>query len=215
MTDPPTKVTSPAQAATLIGFDTLKTLVLSLQVFKSLDATETEHFSVDAMVTHCFQVATIARVICDCEGLNADVLSESFTAGLLHDLGKLIFAGNATDKYMVAVKRAQQEDIPVREAEREVFGLGHAEVGAYLMSLWGLPQGIIEGVALHHRPDLTAGKLIPATIVYLANSLAHQIARDLTETDQQVFDQVIQSLSLSTRVEQWRAKLDELEECKT
>ena len=97
----------------------------------------------------------------------------------------MIFAVNTPDAYEQVLALMRQERISVWEAEREIFEASHAEVGAYLLGLWGLPDPIIEAVAFHHHPLQSGAQTFsPLTAVHVANVLvaAPPDADDLSTT---------------------------------
>ena len=75
------------------------------------------------------------------------------TIGLLHDAGRLVLAANLPESFERVCQLAAEKGLSHWEAEREEFGTTHAEVGAYLFGLWGLPESIVEAVAYHHSPS--------------------------------------------------------------
>ena len=201
-------VTSPAQAAALIGMDTLKSLVLSLQVFQSFDDTSVPGFSIDKLMRHSMQVACNARHIALAEKLDDIAVCESFTAGLLHDVGQLILAANAPEEFADALRFAASEPVPLILAERSRFGIGHDEIGGYLLALWGLPQNIVEAVAFHHRPQHDAGsQLNTASVVFFANLLDNATAT--SQTEQESCQQLLEQLGLTGRFEVWLGAVNE------
>lgn len=198
-------VTSPAQAASLIGMDTIKSLVLSLQVFKSFDGATVQGFSMDDLMTHCLRVATIAQLIAKSEGLPKELSNESFAAGLLHDIGKLILAANAPKEFGSALATSKAEGVSQVEAERTVFGLGHDEIGGYLLSLWGIPQNIVESVAFHHRPEQCRSEsLSTPALVYVANVLAHEERGTAGDEQQRLCKELLSDTGALDRLEVWR-----------
>ena len=80
------------------------------------------------------------------------MLDDASVAALLHDIGRLILAATLPAKYGRAVALAAEREIPIQDAEMEIFGATHAEVGAYLLGLWALPDAVVEAVAYHHAP---------------------------------------------------------------
>lgn len=203
---PRSTVSSPAQAASLIGLDAFKSLVLSLSVFQSFEGTTCNGFNIAQLTQHSIQVGSLCRHIAKSENQSKDTINEVFTAGLLHDVGKLILAANAADDFSTANALAKAEKIPLIEAEQKTFGLGHDGIGSYLLSLWGLPQNIIEGIAFHHSPELCKGhELTPAAIVYLANHLCHVGRVDGAEQDD--FNSVVDDLGLKDRINVWCEQL--------
>ena len=102
------------------------------------------------------------------------VAHEAYTGALLHDIGKLALAVNLEEQYRQALETAKQKNVPVYDVEQEVFGATHAQAGAYLLSLWGLPARVIEAVARHHRPARElSGEFSAVTAVHLANALEY------------------------------------------
>jgi putative nucleotidyltransferase with HDIG domain len=103
-----------------------------------------------------------------------DVARNAFTAGLLHDIGKLALALNFEEQYQGALKLAEKQKLHASEVEAQVFGATHAETGAYLLSVWGLPLPIVEAVARHHNPARSMDKVFSATTaLHLAEQLEY------------------------------------------
>ena len=89
-------------------------------------------------------------------------------AGILHDVGKLI----QTDIPGFYRLLSMNTKLPDIQLEYHYLGTSHAEIGAYMLSLWGLPSGVIKAVAFHHNPAKeTSFKIDPVTCVYAANCL--------------------------------------------
>jgi len=140
---------SDVRAAVLrLGTKTIKNLALVIGVFDSCDpGAGSRLISVEQMQLRSFATAKVAAGIA--ERGQAD---SAFMAGLVCDLGELVLASKASEQLAVAWQAAAAQNLPRSHCEREVFGASHAEVGAYLLSLWGLPFAVVEAVALHHQP---------------------------------------------------------------
>lgn len=186
-----THVSDPEQAVALLGFDTIKSLVLSSQVFAQFDQARLPAFSLEELWRHAMQTATCARHIAKDAGASQAVIDEAFTAGLLHDVGVLVLVANKPDEYARVLDMMQAKQMPDWAAEREIFGADHAHVGAYLLGIWGLGDGIIEAVAFHQHPgDYMAAGFQAVTAVHVGNALAemqgsaHADAADLAGLDQ-------------------------------
>lgn len=186
-----THVSDPEQAVALLGFDTIKSLVLSSQVFAQFDQARLPAFSLEELWRHAMQTATCARRIAKDAGASQAVIDEAFTAGLLHDVGVLVLVANKPDEYARVLDMMQAKQMPDWAAEREIFGADHAHVGAYLLGIWGLGDGIIEAVAFHQHPgDYMAAGFQAVTAVHVGNALAemqgsaHADAADLAGLDQ-------------------------------
>jgi len=105
-------------------------------------------------------------------GLNRSVSEDALMGGMLHDVGKAVLLTEFQSELTESVERAAQREIPLHEAEKEILGVTDAEIGAYLLSLWGLPHSIIEAVAHHYDPHKSPQPMMNATTaVHLAYAL--------------------------------------------
>ena len=138
-------------AVTYLGFATIRNLVLSAEIFSqwnsplSLPSADPEQLQKHA------QLAAAA-----CKSLAGGRASpdDAWLAGLLHDIGYWILVQECPEELGRALELSRSRDLPLFECERMTTGATHAEVGAYLLGLWGLPYSIVEAVALHHTPAI-------------------------------------------------------------
>jgi putative nucleotidyltransferase with HDIG domain len=143
------RLTSITQAVVRLGFQMVKNLVLSMEIFdESTLSDKTSEFSISSLQQHSVRTAAIARSLFDDRHLGDD----AFMAGMLHDIGQLLMASEMPDRYKAALNLVQAEEISLQDAEVKLYGVSHAEVGAYLLGLWGLPYQVVEAVANHHHP---------------------------------------------------------------
>jgi HD-like signal output (HDOD) protein len=165
------QLASAGEAVTFLGLDTIKALVLSIHAFSQFEKAETGALKIESLWDHSTQVARGAKRICQLEGQNAKTGEEAFTAGMLHDIGKLVLAVNLPKEYTETTRLAEG-GLELTAAEERVFGANHADVGGYLIGLWGLPVPVVEAVALHHSPSGgTQEAFSPLTSVHAANVL--------------------------------------------
>ncbi len=95
---------------------------------------------------------------------------ECFAAGLLHDLGKVILLGERRKEYCEILERGETATGAIEEIEIAILGCSHAQLGAYLMSVWGLPTSLVQAVAFHHRPSEAIETVFsPLTAVHCAD----------------------------------------------
>jgi putative nucleotidyltransferase with HDIG domain len=168
------QVTDPAAAVLLLGLETTASLVLSIEAFARFDKVKPIYFSMDKVWRHSQSVAASAKKIAELMSNDPEVARNAYTAGLLHDIGKLALALNFEDQYQGAIKLAEKQKLPPSEVEAQVFGATHAETGAYLLSVWGLPLPIVEAVARHHAPAHTMEKVFTtSTALHLAEQLEY------------------------------------------
>jgi HD-like signal output (HDOD) protein len=134
-------VSSATEATSLLGMETIKSLVLTAGVFRTFEGSTANQGMLDALFEHSLQTARFSSLIAKAEKLRSDAVQEAFTAGLLHDVGKLVLIASAPHRYQQALAAAHERNLPQWRAEHDVLGASHAELGAHLLSMWGLPQG--------------------------------------------------------------------------
>ena len=167
----PRRVTTLPAAVGYLGIDTLRTLVLSLEIVRMFrEGGSIRGFSLETLQRHAFVTAKLARGFAD-----EHAADDAFVAGMLHSVGQLILAERVPIRYAEALDRARVEHRPLAEVEREVLGATHPDVAGYLLGLWGLPQRIVEAVTQYQEPwRLDGSRLGIAGAVYVASVLAER-----------------------------------------
>ena len=123
--------------------------------------------------THSLSTALGAEYLAEVESYGNFLPSTAFTAGLLHDIGKLVISKVLTPKARAGIRsKIAGQSLSRVKAEKAVLGADHCEVGACLLKRWSLPELIVEAVADHHSPVLKPAIQLSA-VVYLANCAAH------------------------------------------
>ncbi|GAX60222.1 signal transduction protein [Candidatus Scalindua japonica] len=149
----PQKITSPQQAVVYVGIETLKSLVLSFHVFSSLeDDADSCGFSLLKMWKHSLKTSRLAKDIARAEKSDRKAAEEAMIAGMLHDIGKLVLL-KLPVRYNEVMSLVETTGCSHSEAEYTVMKTSHAELGAYLLGLWGLSGSIVETVTFHHNPS--------------------------------------------------------------
>jgi putative nucleotidyltransferase with HDIG domain len=165
-------VSNPIQAVTILGTDTVRALVLSVHIFSQFDSSRMPSLSLKALWRHSFLTGLKAKAIARKENQKQVVLDDSFMGGLLHDIGKPILSINFPERYQRAQKEASENNLPLWEAEKSALGATHAEVGAHLSGLWGIPDSIVESILFHHYPSHCPGREFgPLVSVHVSNTL--------------------------------------------
>lgn len=141
-------LSSTSQAVAYLGVEIVRSLALSVGVFGAAGALSVAGFALDAEQQHALETALRARALAP-EAL-AD---EAFTGGLVHDVGVLALALGVPRELEGMLAEARVARRPMHEVERAALGVSHAEVGAYLLGMWGLPSPIVEATALHHATE--------------------------------------------------------------
>ncbi|HYP90733.1 MAG TPA: response regulator [Polyangiaceae bacterium] len=165
----PRAVTSIGGAVAYLGVEVIKAIVLSVEVTRMFPVTQSiPDFSVDALQQHGTRVSQFAKRILGHEP-GGDVL---LVAGLLQDTGQLVLASRAAARFGAALQISAERKQPLHQVEGDVFGATHAEIGAYLLGLWGLPQRVVSAVANHLEPQRTGSRVFDAAAaLYVANLL--------------------------------------------
>ncbi len=171
----PTRVANVQHAVKLLGTETIRVLILSIHLFSTISPRSFPGFSLKMLWEHSTRVACFARAIAEAENAGMDARDDCFIAGMLHDVGKLVIATTMTSDYRKVLALVRDKEIKVFEAEMEVMETTHADVGAYLISLWGFNDTIVEAVCWHSRDQLlSCGKFSVATAVAVANCFDHE-----------------------------------------
>ncbi|MCO6437269.1 MAG: HDOD domain-containing protein [Phycisphaerae bacterium] len=195
------EVSSAAEAVKLLGLDIVGSLILTMHVFRQFDGARSAGIAIERVTAHSLGVATFARAICRSEEAEKTLMSHAFLGGLLHDAGKLILANCHPGEYELVLQRHGEK--PDIELERTIFGVTHAEAGAYLLGLWGLPDALVEAVAFHHTPSSTPlSDFAPLTAVHVANALEHR-GEDDDELEEVVDIEHLVRLNLNHRLPDW------------
>ena len=200
------QISTAFEAVMFLGLEQVKALVLYGHCVCLFDPRCCRAFSIDRLWRHCMTTASFARWITLEETGNTDLADGVFTAGLLHDMGKLMMAANVPDQYQRALALADRAQITDGEAERQSLGTTHAEVGACLLGLWGLPSSIVEAVVWHHAPRLSDPReFTPLTAVHVANTLAYEREpAQPSPTISQIDSDYMSALGLGDRCDIWR-----------
>src|SRR5262245_46568727 len=165
------RVADPVHAVQLLGLDTVRALVLSTHVLETFRKPTRGVIDVDRLWRHAASVSAIAGGLAEEDGVPADVVQDARTAGLLHDIGKLLLVATLPVVSARIGNRSRLEHRPTFEIEHEELGVTHAELGAYLLGLWGLPETIVEVAAWHHRPPSHLDSSAVLSFVVAANIL--------------------------------------------
>lgn len=202
----PRQISDLGEAIGILGLDTVKSLVLGIQLFSQYDKVKPVFFSIDRLWKHSTFIAKSAREITLFETKDETLADEAYTAGLLHDIGKMVLVSNFDEQYHGAQSLARKNGMSLWEVERELFGVSHSEIGAYLLGLWGMPLGLLEAAALHHEPSRCPNKFFcPLTAVHAANALAYELQPENDSLVPPALDTgYLANLSLAGHLDFWR-----------
>ena len=199
-------VSSAAEAASYLGIDLLKALILARGIFTQVGAFRIPTFTIQHLWIHSLSVAGAAKHIAETEGAGTHQAVDCFTAGMLHDIGLLILASRFPEEYVKVLDLTRHAGGDLEAAEHHIFGATHGQVGAYLLALWGLPAPVIEAAAYHHAPNLQTGTgFTPTLAVHAANALHSEKAEHEIFSTAQLDLGYLAATGFLDRVPDWRS----------
>ena len=202
----PQRLSNVRSAVTYIGTNMLKSLVLTVEVFRGFDGLgqRIAPFSIDTLLLHSLTTANIARLLLR----ERQGSEDAFIAGILHDIGLLILESQKPELFGEAMEVHRAEKLTLVEAETKILGVTHAEVTAYLLGVWGLPYPIVDAVARHHRPDSVADPCLDVlTATYVADALAEEAGAGLgcgSLVDSPLDEEFLQTIGVADQLPAWR-----------
>lgn len=195
-------VATAAQATSLLGLDTVYSMVRIGEGCSVLTDRAGACLNLERLWAESLETGALARVIAQAEQASPQMVDQAGTAGLLHEIGALILAGHATERYTEALALSNEHRLPLWGAEQQVFGNTHAEVGGYLLGLWGLSAPIVAAVAYHHAPSRhVESGFCPLTAVHVADHLQREFA---SSEPAQLDMAYLARIGLTERVPAWR-----------
>lgn len=166
----PRKIASVTQAVVILGFSTVRNLVLTATIFDVFSHKTRNALDRVGLWQHSTGTAVLSRMIA--RRLKHPDLEDVFIAGLLHDIGKLVLDEFAEQDYRRVVKVVQEKDMLLREAEHLVLQCDHCDVGAWVAMRWNLPPVLVQTIQHHHNPEDAeeAGDVV--AMIHIGNALA-------------------------------------------
>lgn len=169
------EITSINHASVYLGLNTLKNVALGLAAVGAIPRTNMAGLDMGAFWLHSLAVAAGTRMLGSMLGVSRDEAADYFAAGLLHDIGKAVFALYMTDGFKAACEKASTESIPLYQAEIEVMGASHTEIGALLAEKWNLPADLHDAISRHHAPDEGESTQL-VDCIFAANQISKKLA---------------------------------------
>jgi HD-like signal output (HDOD) protein/CheY-like chemotaxis protein len=193
------RATTALQAVHLLGTDLVQTLVVSFGIVRQLEKRRS-NAAFDRCWQHGLRAGAAARYVAGDLGLTKREVDEAFTAGLLHDVGRLILATLLTESDRKIDRLLRNNPASRLDIERAELGATHTEIGAYLLTLWGLPDSIIEATAFHHEPGRAGASACVLTAVHVASVLTG-------DENDPIDEAYLGELGLLDRLDHWKDKI--------
>lgn len=163
------KVTTIPQAITVLGFDSVRTLIVSAGVLDAFAKNRNDAFDISAFWRHSIGTALCSKFLARALNLNQD---QAFISGLLHDIGRLVLATCFAEHYAQVIAYRNTHDCFTQDAERAVLGFEHGMVGKTLSEHWKFPPLVQRAISDHHQP-LTQDLGGITSVVHVADAIVH------------------------------------------
>ncbi|WP_232207774.1 HDOD domain-containing protein [Aminomonas paucivorans] len=170
----PRRITGVSEAISLLGFKTVKSIVLAASVYKFMDGSFTG-YALDRgeLWKHSLSVAFASRYLAKkIKGLDDE---EAYVAGMVHDIGKIVLNDYVRFGYGIIAKLVEDDQVPFMDAERQVLGFDHAQVGGLIMEQWNLPETYMLAARYHHSPwelpEESKAHQVFVDVIHVANIL--------------------------------------------
>lgn len=210
------KISSITHACTMLGMQNIKAFVLFAELFASAEKGKLpKGFSLDTLWNHGLTVGGFAKHIAEAADAPRNVMEDSYTAGLMHDIGLLILASQLPDKLVEVLNMKRTIPMTIWDAEKRVFGATHADIGGYLLDLWGLPDSIVGAITYHYYPsgrpesfysstsEDEVGGFDALTAVHVANFFCEGKEAKEHDLKPEIDAVYLERLGLSERVDRW------------
>ncbi len=159
----PQRISTVSNAIVLLGFNVIKTLIVTSSIFEVMQASDIGLFE------HSLGCATAAGLVAKKLGIKNP--EEVSTAGLIHDLGKIVLRAEMPEEYDQVAETARQAKQYMREVEKEILGIGHGEIGGILARQWNLPERLVFPIEYHHRPEASPDFAEVSAIIHFSDIL--------------------------------------------
>jgi HD-like signal output (HDOD) protein/CheY-like chemotaxis protein len=202
----PRSISRIEEAVFYLGLNTIKEVALNVELFRDTGRKMPQGLSLDDLQIHAIKVGSLAAEFFTQKKEKED----AFVAGLLHDIGKLVFAVELPQHFHeVILEMKADPEAPMYCIEQQIYGTTHAEIGGYLLGIWGLPNLTVEAVANHHAPTRVNTRVFEIlAAIHIADALVNEL-EDPATTEQgrhvSILDlDYVETLGLKGRLPGWR-----------
>lgn len=169
----PSKIDTISKAITIIGHKQLSEIILSCSIVAMFKGIPQDVINMDDFWRHSIAVATAARILASIR--REQNIEKFFTAGLLHDIGKLIMFVEVSKYATQILDESDKNNQLMHKVEKDILGFDHAKLGALLLKKWKLPDEIVSSVYYHHMPSLASSDIVGPSTIHIADIIAHSL----------------------------------------
>ncbi len=191
----PREIETVKQAVVIIGMEAVRNLVLSASVLDMFHGDSIDRQYQDMFWRHSLAVASASRLVAAKSDTKEPIdIDSSFSAGLLHDIGKIVIACYLPDEFKQLLERRQTDTTTSDyDLEEMVFGYNHAQIGGFLGTQWKLPTRLQHAIVYHHNPSECPAELLAPYVVHVGNFIAK---KSFFDDDEGLFNDKLEDGSL-------------------
>lgn len=166
-----TEITTLSRATVVLGYNTLMSIAITASILElfNVETLGGVYFTAEEFWKHSIGVACVSRMVC--EEIRHKNPEEGWIAGLIHDIGKVILSQFFTSDFKEIISVVNEKGILIINAEKQVLGITHCNIGKWITEKWSLPLMLQEAIALHHSPDKARIDRSLTTVVHFADIL--------------------------------------------
>ncbi len=207
----PRQVATPLQAVQLLGLETIKALALVANIFNKFEGDEAALEKIDQTNRRSLKIGALAKSIAEAEGFEKPIVQQACCAGVLSHIGVLPLVTAWSDRWSNVVSAVDNDGLCITDAEESELNTNHAEIGGYLLAIWGFNAEIFDAVRYHHTPaDALPHAPNAITAVHIAQYLVRK-DRDSYCNGCGLDQDYIAGLGLSDRLPEWQTAYEKLE----
>jgi len=169
----PSKIDTILNAISIVGHKQLNDIILSCSVVSMFKDLPQDVIDMDMFWRHSLSVATASRILASSR--REQNIEKFFTAGLLHDIGKLIMFSEIPSKASEVLQRCSESNELAHKVEQDIIGFDHAKLGSMLLQKWKLPNELATAVNYHHNPSSSRGDVVCASTLHIADIISHSL----------------------------------------
>jgi len=167
------KVTNLDFAILLLGFSELRNIVSTISIMESVKNKTDKYLDQKEFWVHSYLTGTAAKRLAD--DLGYENPGEAFVSGFLHDLGITVMHRFLHSQFVNIHEMASNEEATFFDAETQVLGLGHDEIGQFLLEKWNFPVTLCESILNHHNPSNSKNSEFLTSIIHLADYMTQRL----------------------------------------
>ena len=158
-------------AITILGFDTLKEVVISISFINYFRNYKSKLIDFQKFWKHSIISSIICRELA--KSIKYKITGEAFVSGLIQDIGIFIMSQFFQNEFKLLVEKINNENVDFLKVEKEIYGFTHGEIGSWLLERWNFPIQLIEAVSGHHNPEISKINPVLTTLNYYTEYLLY------------------------------------------